>query len=65
MQGKIALEQWKNNNDLCILKEIEKHLIDLCIVKSLMTHYLIVNRMELLLENLFECICQNTNQAIP
>lgn len=65
MQGKIALEQWKNNNDLCIAKEIEKHLIDLCIVKSLMTHYLIVNRMELLLENLFEWICQNTNQAIP
>lgn len=65
MQGKITSEQWKNNNDLCIAKEIEKDLIDLCIVRSLMTHYLIVNRMELFLENLFEWMCQNTNQAIP
>ena len=30
-----------------------------------MTHYVIVNRMELFLENLFEWMCQNTNQAIP
>ena len=65
MQGKITSEQWKNNNDLCIAKEIEKDLIDLCIVRSLMTHYLIVKRMELFLENLFEWMCQNTNQAIP
>ena len=65
MQGKITSDLWKKNNDLCIAKEIQKHLIDFCIVRSLMIHYVIVNRMELFLENLFEWMCQNTYQAMP